>query len=73
VKPWVKYTIIRVLLFAGSLAILLVLGVPGWIAAIIAAVVGLCVAYLFFRPQRDELIASVRKNEESQVEPEDFD
>ncbi len=59
-KPWVTYSLIRLGLFAGALAILLLLNVPGWIAAIAAALIGLSVAYIFFRPQRDALIESVR-------------
>ena len=57
-KPWVKYSIIRVVLFAASLTVLLLLGVIPWIAAIAAALIGLAVAYIFFRPQRDELVRS---------------
>lgn len=67
-KPWLSYTLIRLGLFAGVLAVLLLLGVEGWIAALIAAVVGLCVAYIFFRPQRDQLIESVRRSPEAEDE-----
>jgi hypothetical protein len=63
VKPWLSYTLIRLGLIAAVLTVLLLLGVEGWIAAIFAALVGLCVAYLFFRPQRDRLISSVMKPE----------
>jgi hypothetical protein len=61
VKPWLSYTIIRLGLIAAALTVLLLLGVEGWIAAIFAALIGLCVSYLFFRPQRDRLIQSVQK------------
>jgi hypothetical protein len=61
VKPWVSYSLIRLGIFAAALTVLLLLGVPGWLAAIAAALIGLSVAYIFFRPQRDELIASVRR------------
>lgn len=59
-KPWVLYTLIRVGVFAGVFAVLYALaGLEWWIAALIAAAIGLCVAYLFFRPQRDELVRSI--------------
>ena len=60
-SPLVKYSIIRLGLFAVVLAILLLVGVPGWLAAIAAALVALSVAYIFFRQQRDDAIASVRR------------
>ena len=52
-KPWVLYSLVRVGVFALSLAILLVIGIEWWLAAIIAAVVGLCIAYIFFGKLRD--------------------
>lgn len=59
-KPWVLYTLIRVGVFAGVFAVLYgIAGLEWWIAALIAAAIGLCVAYLFFRPQRDELVRSI--------------
>ena len=47
VKPWLLYSVIRLALFAAVLTVLLLVGIEGWLAAIIAAVVGLCVSYLF--------------------------
>ena len=52
-KPWVAYSCIRIGIFAAVLAALLVAGVEWWLAAIIAAVIGLCVAYIFFGKLRD--------------------
>lgn len=70
-KPWVSYSLIRLGLFAATLTVLLLLAVPGWLAAILAALVGLSISYIFFRPQRDELIASVRKAPTSDEDAED--
>ncbi|MCU1514335.1 MAG: hypothetical protein JWO10_1425 [Microbacteriaceae bacterium] len=64
VKPsryWLVYTLIRVGLFAVALAGLLLLGVDPWISAIAAAVIGLCVSYIFFRGQRDAVATSIVK------------
>ncbi|MFM9876519.1 MAG: DUF4229 domain-containing protein [Rhodoglobus sp.] len=58
-KPWVLYSLVRVGVFAVVLAILLVVGVPWWLAAIIAAVVGLCVAYIFFGRLRDAVALDI--------------
>jgi uncharacterized membrane protein YjjP (DUF1212 family) len=59
VKPWILYTLIRIGIFAVCFAVLYGLGgLQGWIAALIAAAIGLCVSYIFFRPQRDHAIRS---------------
>jgi len=52
VKPWVKYTFIRLGIFAVALAVLLVIRIDPYIATIVAAIVGLCVSYIFFAPLR---------------------
>lgn len=70
-KPWVSYSLIRVALFAVTLTLLMLLGVPGWLAAIAAALVGFSVAYIFFRPQRDRLIESVRTAPSTDEDVED--
>jgi ABC-type bacteriocin/lantibiotic exporter with double-glycine peptidase domain len=59
VKPWVQYSLIRLGAFAVILAVLLVVGVPWYWAAIIAAVVGLCVSYIFFGKLRDAVALDV--------------
>ena len=58
-RPWIKYSLIRVLLFAGVFIALSLLGVHWLWAALIAAAVGQCVAYIFFRGVRDEMAASI--------------
>ena len=60
VSPWIKYSVIRLVLFAGVLAALLLLtNFPVWLSAVVAAIVGFCISYIFFRPQRDEVAASI--------------
>lgn len=70
-KPWVSYSLIRLALFGVTLTVLMLLGVPGWLSAVAAALIGLSVAYIFFRPQRDELIASVRRAPSADEDVED--
>ena len=59
-KPWLLYSLVRLGLFAAVFALLYgLMNFEPWLAAIIAAIVGLCLAYLFFRPQRDRAISSL--------------
>ena len=54
------YSLVRLGLFAAVFALLYgVLNFEPWLAAVIAAIVGLCLAYLFFRPQRDRAISLI--------------
>jgi len=72
VQPWVTYSLLRLGIFAIALTALMLLGVPGWIAAIAAAVIGFSVAYIFFRPQRDKLIDAVRTAPSTDEDVEDL-
>lgn len=70
-SPAISYTLIRIGLFAGSLVVLLLVGVPGWIAAIAAAIIAFAVSYIFFRRQRDEFVAAVQKKPTRDEDAED--
>ena len=52
------YSIIRIAIFAGVLALLLVLHINLVVAAIAAALIGVCVSYIFLRGPRDEVAKS---------------
>ncbi len=58
-RPWIAYTLVRVGLFAAFFAVLFVLGLEWWLAAIIAAALGFCVAYIFFRRLRERVAAEL--------------
>lgn len=58
-KPWLAYSLIRVGVFAVALAVLMLVGVEWWLAAVIAAVIGLCVAYIFFGKLRDAMALEI--------------
>ena len=60
VKSWAVYSIIRIALFFGVFAILMVANTPFWLAAIIAAVFNLCFSYLFLRNRRVELVTDLQ-------------
>lgn len=55
VPVWLKYTVLRVVLFAVPLAVLLIAGVTWWISALIAALFGLAASALFLKKARDEM------------------
>jgi hypothetical protein len=43
---WLVYTGLRLAIFGGTFALLYLLGIEWWIAAVAAAIIGLCVSYL---------------------------
>jgi len=55
VPAWLSYSVIRVLMFAVPLAIMLALQIEGWLAAVLAAVIGLCLSYIFLRKPRENV------------------
>lgn len=52
---WLKYTLLRVLLFAVPFAVLMLAGVTWWISALVAALFGLAASAVFLRSTRDEM------------------
>ena len=59
VRPWLAYTLLRLGLFAVLFATLMLLGVEWWLSALFAAVIGLCIAYIFFGRLRDQVAREV--------------
>jgi hypothetical protein len=53
IPSWLTYTVLRLLVFAVPLAILLLLGVVWWLAVIAAALIGLCLSYIFLSRPRN--------------------
>ncbi len=84
-KPWLLYSIIRVVLFAGVFAILMLTAynsliaanTPGWIAGsivtLLAAIISLTISYIFFRPARDALARSIVERRTRTAPPLDSD
>lgn len=54
-RPWITYTIVRVGFFAVFFAVLSLIGLEWWLAAVVAAALGFLVAYIFFRPLRQRV------------------
>ena len=54
-RSWITFTVVRLLAFFVPLLALLFMQVNPWIATLIAAVIGLCVSYIFLRRPREEV------------------
>jgi membrane protein implicated in regulation of membrane protease activity len=65
VPAWIPYTLLRLALFGGVFAVLWLLRVDYWLAAIFAAIISLTIAYIFFAPLHgrvsEEITASRRR------------
>ncbi|WP_348789742.1 DUF4229 domain-containing protein [Leifsonia sp. NPDC080035] len=53
IPSWLTYTVLRLLVFAVPLAVLLLLGVVWWASVIAAALIGLCLSYIFLSRPRN--------------------
>ncbi|SEM72231.1 DUF4229 domain-containing protein [Cryobacterium sp. TMT1-3] len=69
VPPWLYYSVLRVLMFAVPLAILLSLGFWPWAAAVIAALLGLCLSYLFLGKSRESVARDLYRARHPDREP----
>jgi uncharacterized membrane protein YdjX (TVP38/TMEM64 family) len=67
VRPWIKYSLVRIGIFAVVLAALLVFQVNPFIATVVAAVAGFVLAYIFFRKLRDEVAKEFAARNEKPV------
>ena len=73
VPAWLLFTVLRVLMFVVPFAVLLALGIEGWLAAVLAAIIGLCLSYIFLRTPRDSVardLYQVRHREKEPVHPD---
>lgn len=52
---WIRYSVIRIGLFALLFAALFTLGLEWWLSAVLATVIAFAVSYIFFARQRDVL------------------
>ncbi|MDJ0348891.1 DUF4229 domain-containing protein [Cryobacterium sp. PH29-G1] len=73
VAPWLYYSVLRVLMFAIPLAILLSLGFWPWASAVIAALLGLCLSYLFLGKSRESVARDLYTARHPDKEPVNAD
>jgi hypothetical protein len=82
VPTWVYYSVYRVLMFAVPLVVLLLLRIDPLVATLLAAVIGLCLSYIFLRKPRESISRDLyrarhgdkkaaRRDEASDAETED--
>ena len=76
-RATIKYTVIRVVVFAVILAVLLLIAVPWYFATPIAALAGFAISYIFFRRTRDQVALELahrgRRNIRDEVVTQDSD
>jgi hypothetical protein len=74
---WIRYSVIRIGLFALAFIGLFTLGLEWWLSAVLATVIAFTVSYIFFARQRDllardlEARASSKKNLDPDADAED--
>lgn len=77
IPSWITYTVLRLLVFAVPLAILLLFGVVWWFSVIAAALIGLCLSYIFLTRPRNavssELYAVRHRSTPSRSEDDDVE
>lgn len=74
IPSWLTYTVLRLLVFAIPLAILLLLGIVWWISVIAAALIGLCLSYIFLSRPRNAVsseLYDVRHRDKPAVSADD--
>jgi uncharacterized membrane protein YciS (DUF1049 family) len=59
VKPWIIYSLLRLGIFAAVFALLMVAQSDWWLSALIAAIVGFAVSYIFFGKLRDAVALDI--------------
>lgn len=67
------YSLVRVAIFAVVLFVLVALTVPLWLAAIVAAIIGLCVSYIFFGKLRNAVAADLAARRSGSAPARDVD
>ncbi|MEP6482067.1 MAG: DUF4229 domain-containing protein [Rhodoglobus sp.] len=68
-KPWLQYSLIRLGVFAVALTVLILVGLEPVPAAIIAALLGLCVGYIFFGSLRARVVAELAQRRAAVTPP----
>jgi hypothetical protein len=75
IPSWITYTVLRLLVFAVPLVILLLVGVVWWLAVIAAALIGLCLSYIFLSRPRNAVSSDLYavRHRDKPVRSEDDD
>jgi hypothetical protein len=68
--PWIRYSIIRIGLFAAAFALLMFLNIVWWASALLATVIAFALSYIFFVRQRDKLAEDLATRLERSKQPD---
>lgn len=74
---WIRYSFIRIGLFALAFTALFTLGLEWWLSALLATVIAFAVSYIFFARHRDQLARDLearavhKKNPDPDADAED--
>ncbi len=58
-SPWVRYTALRLGMFLGLFLLFLLVGIVWWVAALLAAVISLCLSYIFLADLRNAVATDI--------------
>lgn len=56
---WLSYTLWRLLFFVGPFVVLILFQIPWWVAAIIAAIIGLTLSYILLARLRNRMSTAI--------------
>jgi len=68
--PWIRYSLIRIGLFALVFWILFTLGLEWWVSALLATVISFTLSYIFFAQQREKLARDLADRVASKKNPD---
>jgi ABC-type bacteriocin/lantibiotic exporter with double-glycine peptidase domain len=69
VRAWVVYSVLRVGLFLVLFALLFLLNVAWWVAAFAAALIALCISYIFFGKLRGRVAEELEARRAAAADP----
>lgn len=74
-RPWLYYSILRVAIFVVIFAVLMLLGMGPFVATAAAAILALCLSYIFLKGPRDAVARDIyaRRHGERDDRDEDSD
>jgi hypothetical protein len=72
-RPWLYYSILRVAIFVVIFVALLLMSVIPWIATTAAAILALCLSYIFLKGPRDAVALDIYARRHGSREEHDVD
>ena len=72
-RPWLYYSILRVSIFVVIFVVLMLFSVNEWIATAAAAVIALCLSYIFLKGPRDAVARDIYARRHGEHDDRDAD